>query len=125
MYRRGKHVYERLRELNVTTVLGFNVPQLLGCDDDLRVLEMTIVKRPFVLDFAGAYLDTRPEFPADVWADWEADLREKFGARWPAVRRVLDAFEEAKGRKGMTIRAKSFSLSAIFVCPSAQTFTQF
>src|SRR6266404_1079441 len=30
---------------------------------------------------------------------------------------------KSKGRKGMTSRAKSFSLSAIFVCPSAQTFT--
>ena len=70
------------------------MPQLVDCDDDLRVLEMTIFERPFVLDFAGAYLDTRPEFPADVWADWEADMREKFDARWPDVRRVLDAFEE-------------------------------
>ncbi|HXU75242.1 MAG TPA: hypothetical protein VN794_01680, partial [Methylomirabilota bacterium] len=70
LYQREKKVYERLRELEVTTVLGFNVPQLIGFEDDLRVLEITIVKRPFVLDFAGAYLDVRPEFPADVWGEW-------------------------------------------------------
>jgi len=93
-YEREKKVYERIREAAVITVLGFNVPQMVGCDDDLRVLEMTIVERPFVLDFAGAYLDVRPEFPADVWADWEADLREKFDARWPRVQDVLGAFEE-------------------------------
>src|SRR5438128_8042644 len=56
-YEREKKVYERLRELGVKIVLGLNVPQLLGCEDDLRMLELTIVKRPFVLDFAGAYLD--------------------------------------------------------------------
>jgi hypothetical protein len=93
-YQREKQAYERLREFGVNAVLGFNVPQLLGCDDDLRVLEMTIVERPFVLDFAGAYLDARPEFPADVWADWEADKQEQFEGRWPTVQEVLGAFEE-------------------------------
>ena len=93
-YLREKQVYQRLGRTAITTVLGFNVPQLVGFDDELRVLEMTIVKRPFVLDFAGAYLDTRPEFPADVSADWETEMREKFDVRWPDVQRVLDAFEE-------------------------------
>jgi hypothetical protein len=79
-YRREKQAYERLAELGVTNVLGFNVPQLIRAEDDLRVIEMTIVKQPFVLDFAGAYLDARPEFSADVWADWEAARREQFGA---------------------------------------------
>ena len=41
-----KLVYERLKRLGVSQVLGFNVPQLVGFDDTLRVIEMTIVKRP-------------------------------------------------------------------------------
>ena len=63
----------------VTTVRGFNVPELIAFDDELLVLEMTIVRRPFVLDFASAYLDSdkRPEFPDDTWATWE---EEKEGA---------------------------------------------
>ena len=32
--------------------------------------------------------------PADVWADWEADKREQFEGRWPAVQKVLSAFED-------------------------------
>jgi hypothetical protein len=87
-------VYERLKRLGVSEVLGFNVPQLVGFDDTLRVIEMTIVKAPYVLDFAGAHLDARPEFSEEIWADWEADKREKFEDRWPEVRRILDAFEE-------------------------------
>jgi hypothetical protein len=70
------------------------VPQLVGSDDALRLIEMTIVKAPFVLDFAGAHLDARPEFSEEIWADWEADKREKFEDRWSQVQRVLDAFEE-------------------------------
>ena len=93
-YEREKKVYERLRDAAVATVLGFNVPQLVGSDDGLRVLEITIVEPPFVLDFAGAHLDRRPEFPEEVWADWEAEKREQFEGRWPAVQAVLDAFEE-------------------------------
>ena len=88
-----KLVYERLDSQGVTRVLGFNVPQLVGSDDALRVIEMTVVKPPFVLDFAGAHLDARPEFSGEIWADWEADKREKFEERWPQVQRVLDAFE--------------------------------
>src|SRR5438552_6663800 len=93
-YERERDVYERLRGGGVIAILGFNVPQFVGSDDGLRILEMTIVERPFVLDFAGAYLDKRPEFPEQIWADWEAEKREQFETRWPEVRRVLDAFEE-------------------------------
>jgi len=83
-----------LEEALVGVVLGFNVPRLIEFNDDLRVLAMTIVDRPFILDFAGAFLDAPPEFPPDVWADWETEKREIFETRRPEVRRVLDAFEE-------------------------------
>jgi hypothetical protein len=87
-------IYARLDELQVKTVSGFFVPQLLAVDEDLRILEMTIVTRPFVLDFGGAYLDVKPSFTAEIWEEWEAKRREEYGERWPIVRKVLDAFEE-------------------------------
>ncbi len=93
-YFRELAVYQRLKERGLSTLHGFNVPQLLGSDDRLRILEMTIVRRPFVLDFAGAHLDSRPEFPAEVWADWEVEKREQFEGRWPTVEKILSAFEE-------------------------------
>ncbi|MBU6409458.1 MAG: hypothetical protein KGR98_03625 [Verrucomicrobia bacterium] len=93
-YLREKRVYERLQAAGVRSVMGFNVPQFLGCADDLRVVEMTIVQRPFVLDFAGAHLDTRPEFAAEIWSDWEVEKREQFERRWPTVEKILAAFEE-------------------------------
>ena len=77
----------------ITNVLGFNVPQLVNFDDELRILEMTIVERPFVLDFAAAYLDVRPEFSDEIWSAWEAEKREQFEARWPKVTEILVAFE--------------------------------
>ncbi len=85
--------YLRLREANVTQVLGFNVPQLLGHDIDLLVLEMTVVQQPFVLDFAEVRLDFPREFPDDVWTRWLEEKQEQFGERWPVVQQVLAAFE--------------------------------
>src|SRR5438046_4588931 len=94
LYLREKAVYERLKRMGVNSVLGFNVPEFLDANDELRILEITTVRPPFVLDFAGAYLDHRPDFPTEVWVDWEAEKREQFESRWPRVEEVLAAFEE-------------------------------
>jgi hypothetical protein len=60
----------------------------------LWVIEIEIVQRPFVLDFAGAYLDFAPDFSEEVMADWELEKREQFDTRWPEVRAILAELEE-------------------------------
>lgn len=88
-------VYERLRDAGIREILGLAVPQLIRADGELWVLEMTVVERPYLLDFAGAYLDgSAPHFDEEVWETWEEDKREKFGERWPEVKRVLAALED-------------------------------
>ena len=93
-YLRELDVYKRLKEAQITRILGFHLPQLLGSDDDLRVIKMSVVTRPFVLDFAGAYLDQIPEFPEETWAQWKEDKKDQFGSRWPKVQEVLGELEE-------------------------------
>ena len=93
-YRRELMAYERLKQSRVRTVLGFSVPLLIRADDEFLALEMSIVERPYVLDFAGAYLDNEvPWFEDEVWETWAAEKREKFGARWREVQAVLGALE--------------------------------
>lgn len=92
-YLRERAAYERLKAARVTELLGFHVPQLIRVDAPLRVLEMTVVTRPFVLDFAGAWLDAPPTFPDEIWAEWEAEKRDQFEGRWPEVQAVLAALE--------------------------------
>jgi hypothetical protein len=94
LWEREKAAYDRLAETGTRRILGFHVPWLVGSDSDLLVIEMTVVTRPFVLDFAAAYLDRRPEFPEEVWDQWEIDKREQFEERWPQVQAILRAFEE-------------------------------
>lgn len=89
-YVREREVYERLREMGVTEIRGFDVPSLLDCDDELLALKMTLVMPPFVLDFAGAYLDFPPQFSDEVWADWERKNQEQFGGDWPMAQIILD-----------------------------------
>lgn len=94
-YQRELLVYERLRAAEIRQILGFAVPQFIGADSELMALEMTVVERPFVLDFAGAYLDNdAPWFEDEKWEMWEVDKREKFGTHWPEVQAVLAALED-------------------------------
>ncbi len=88
-YLRECAAYVRLRASRVSEIRGFNVPRLLGHDDRLLVLEMTIVTRPYILDFADAWLDRLPEFPENVWTEWEEEKMEQFGPRWPEVQKIL------------------------------------
>jgi hypothetical protein len=87
-------VYERLRDRGVMDIVGFNVPQLVRADEPLMVIEMTIVTRPFVLDFGSAYLDgSGPEFPEEIMTEWLVETREKFGTNWGRAASVLHALE--------------------------------
>ena len=88
---RERAAYELLKSRGVSEVLGFHVPQFIRADSELQVIEMTIVTRPFVVDFAGAYVGASPEFSEEIWAEWEAEKREQFAARWTAVQAVIDA----------------------------------
>jgi hypothetical protein len=93
-YVKERDAYLRLKEHAATLVRGCNVPELIGFDEQLWVIEMTMVDRPFVLDFAGAYLDEPPEFSQEVMADWRAEKVEQFGRRWPEVEAILRDLED-------------------------------
>jgi hypothetical protein len=92
-YCRERDIYLRLKECEVTEIRSCTVPELLDFDDELWVIEMTVVSRPFVLDFAGAYLDQPPDFSEEVLADWRTEKQEQFGERWPEVQAILTALE--------------------------------
>lgn len=84
-----RDIYLRLQEKNVGAVLGFAIPRLFDYDNALWVIEMQIVTPPFVLDFAGAYLDKVPPFFRAELVPWEAEKREQFGSNWPRVKSIM------------------------------------
>lgn len=89
-FRRERDVYVRLREERGWQIEGHNIPQLVGYDDELMTIEMTMVTAPFILDFADAWLDEAPEFSEEVWADWNRKVEEDFEQRAGEVRRLLE-----------------------------------
>jgi len=92
-YIRERDVYLRLRELGILEIRGCAVPELLSYDDEMWIIAMTVVKRPFVLDFGGAYLDQPPDFSEEAISDWLAAKQEQFGEHWPKVQTILRDLE--------------------------------
>lgn len=92
-YRRERDVYLRLKENDLIEICGCHVPELVRYDDELWIIEMTVVTRPFALDFAGAFLDRRPDFAEEVLADWQIEKQEQFSPRWPEVQRIIRMLE--------------------------------
>ncbi len=66
---------------------------MIANDDELLALEMSIVSPPFILDFAGAYLDQKSPFDNEQLQEWEAERVEIFAKRWPEVRRAYYMFQ--------------------------------
>ena len=92
-YIRERDVYLRLWEHQLERIRGHHVPQLLDFDDDLLAIEMTVVVRPFVLDFGGAYLDKPPDYDDETLEEWRREKEEQFEHNWPAARSILYALQ--------------------------------
>jgi hypothetical protein len=86
--------YQRFKRESVTSIHGFAVPQLLGFDDVLQVIEMRIVTPPFILDFAKAYLDGPADFSEETWEEWETETQERFEGRWQQVKSLIFALQK-------------------------------
>ncbi|WP_437203265.1 hypothetical protein [Planctomicrobium sp. SH664] len=94
LFRRELQVYQRLTERQVFQVEGFAVPRLLGSNAELHVIEMEVVQPPFVVDFAGAYLDRPPDFYSqEDLEDFEREAMERFGNHWDTVQSILATFQ--------------------------------
>ena len=88
-YERERDCYERLAKHGVSEIASFHVPQLIGSDDEWKAIEMSIVDRPFILDFAQAYLDEVPDFPDEVWAERLETWQQLYAEDWPQVSQAL------------------------------------
>ena len=88
-YRVERDVYLRLRDLGIDLIQRHNVPQLIDFDDELLVIEMSVVVRPFVLDFGGAYLDRTPDYDEEILEEWRRDKEEQFELNWPKAESIL------------------------------------
>lgn len=89
LYQNERDVYLRIDEYDFYEVRGCRIPHIFATDDDLWCIEMEIVSPPFVLDFAGAYLNFPPDYPDEVMAAWRAEKREQYEDDWPWVQEIM------------------------------------
>lgn len=73
IYRKELAAYKVLRERRVKFVNQFRIPRLMSWHHDLLAIEMTLVRPPFIVDFASAILD-------EDWRD-DAQLQEQLHER--------------------------------------------
>lgn len=87
--------YERLAEYGCTKRVGeFAVPEMVGFDDNLMVVEMDFMQMPpYVIDFAKVRLNSSPEFSEEIIADQEVKGLEQFEHNWPRVKTLLRDLE--------------------------------
>jgi len=95
---REHEIYRILHGRGIHQIAGHAVPELMDVDEELRGIEMSIVDRPFLLDFAGAKRPEEvPDFEPHVIEEHENHLRELFGDRWTDALAVAEAFRRATG----------------------------
>jgi hypothetical protein len=70
--------YKRLRKHDVTVFEGFNVPRLVRFDASRLIIEMSVVKVPFLLDFAGSTLNTPKKYPPHAMQEFWEKVHERF-----------------------------------------------
>lgn len=90
-FRDERDSYLRLRDAGVTQIGVFAVPTLIDHDDSLRVVEMEIVRPPYLLDFGKVYLDQQPPYWDDehLMSEVHDEWRQLFDQRWPDVEFAL------------------------------------
>lgn len=81
--------YEILAGLQVSEINGFTVPELIGSDASLRIVEMSIVSPPYILDFGKAYIGRPPDFSSDQMAEYDAEREEWFEGNWDLVQSAV------------------------------------
>jgi hypothetical protein len=97
-FERELEVYQALKAKGTHVVAVHNVPELIDADHALRAIEMTIVERPFLLDFAGARRPAEvPDFEQHVLDEQVEHLKEVFGDRWADAVHVAEMFRRETG----------------------------
>lgn len=71
--------YERLMSHRVKEIDGLAVPALIECNRNLRIIEMTLVLPPYLLDFGKAYIDEPAPYTLEQLQEW----RKQWGQFFP------------------------------------------
>ena len=74
----------------------FDVPFLVDFDQELLIIEISIVQPPYLLDFGKVYLDHPPThlYDEQMMANAHVEWEERFGKRWSKVHHAMKMLEK-------------------------------
>lgn len=82
--------YMRLLAHRISEIDGLNVPRIVEYSRRLRIIEMTLVHPPYLLDFGKAYVDEPAPYTPEQLDEWYREWRQFFPKRdIPRVHKVL------------------------------------
>lgn len=96
-YAAERNAYMRLRARKIDVIAGFEIPLLYAVDDDFLAIEMSIVKPPYLLDFASAKLDSPPDLIEDEGHSLADLVFERFGERAAEIFYLRQQLEQHAG----------------------------
>jgi hypothetical protein len=91
--------YTRLRALQLRSIEGFTIPRMYYHDDELLAIEMQIVFPPYIVDFASAGFDARPDLIEDEGHTFHDRIRDRFGEE--DAPKVIDICDGLAARAGI------------------------
>lgn len=97
-FEREVAAYRRLKKHKVKSVCGHAVPIPIQYSTKLHVVEMSIVRPPYVLDFGKSWVDAMPDMEPERIALFFQQAEEKFEDRFS---RAMDIYNELKNRYGI------------------------
>jgi hypothetical protein len=91
--------YRRLQRTDVRELCGFAVPWLIGFDDARQVIEMSIVQKPYLLDFGKVYFEggELAVYETHELARDRAISKTRYGPEWSRVAILLYVLESRFG----------------------------
>jgi hypothetical protein len=97
-FNRELEVYQILLLRKIEMIAGHTVPVLYDFDVEMLAIEMTVVDRPFILDFASARLPHEmPDFEPHVMEEHFKRIDELYGNRAADALHVAEVFRREIG----------------------------
>ncbi len=89
-YSTERDCYQLFLEKGVREIKGYAIPRLIDHSDEHMVIEIDMVKEPYILDFGKASLyGWPPHYTQEVIQELYAERSQLFDDEWPTVRSIL------------------------------------
>lgn len=110
-YVQERNCYQRLEHHRIDQIDGLTIPKLIDFDDELLIVEMEVVKPPYLLDFGKSYLDQSSPFSQEELSSYHVSLSSYFpSADIPRVKKICRILKTYYGIEYLDAKPKNIRL---------------